>query len=183
MQERKCGQMRYLQERHVVKDVSSADVVGCGNAPELQKQGRHLAKWESTETRELFAGSPAQISGARAANTLPDQCRRRRRRSGRLPRWQVHQQRWRCSQNCEGCLALGRKIDRRGRREGGGTSTLRNLWVAETRQARMWRCAARAARRSCAVVQPCRLCCAGASLQYSARRRARAEGQSSFDTL
>ena len=31
LQERKCGQMRYLQERYV-KDVRSADVVGCGNA-------------------------------------------------------------------------------------------------------------------------------------------------------
>ena len=39
----------------------------------LQKQERRLAKWESTETTELFAGSPAQIGGARAANALPDQ--------------------------------------------------------------------------------------------------------------
>ena len=119
----------------------------------LQKQSRRLSTWRSTASRERIEGSPAQIGGARAADAHLNQCWRRRRRSGRLPRRQVHQRSVRCSLNCEGCHVRGLRIGRRGRREGGGGSTRRSSSVVAMHLARTWRCAVRAVPRSSAVVQ------------------------------
>ena len=126
-----------------------------------QQSSRLSSSWASESSRAGLEWSHAQMGCTREPTAIPAEtasCRR-------CPHWiskpsgqQVHQQSVR-RLHCGGYRAPVQIVGMRGRSAGGGGSTHRSSWVVAMRQARTWRCAARAVPRSSAAVQAVKRWC------------------------